>query len=298
MMRHKLTLIRDNKWWIIRSRKLYYIIIFILLGFLIVLSKLIKLYRGTTLNSYQELSDDWYLVFDPTATVAIVMIAAPSVKNAPFRKRAIADKISYCRRHGYDLIVADRILDKARHPSWSKLILMQMVAKSDRYRQLVWMDLDVLIWRPELKLQNVFKSTEKPKASIILAYDLGPEIEDRVNFGIFSLYYNYNTHPAPNRHFLEQIYTYGWRFEFFQGIFYFNMEQDAARWILKNHESVGVYKSEIAILPRKQVWSLFEEATVLEINEYDSFLIHFLNCVDSVCINKFNIIWNALQKRA
>lgn len=56
---------------------------------------------------------------------------------------------AYAARHGYDLVVLDRPLDlsdraRARSPAWQKCLILEQPELRD-YRQVVWIDADILI---------------------------------------------------------------------------------------------------------------------------------------------------------
>jgi mannan polymerase II complex MNN10 subunit len=61
-------------------------------------------------------------------------------------------KQAYCRRHGYDFVHFDELLDPARPPAWSKILAVLDVLP--RYDWVCWHDADTLIWNRDAGLQQ------------------------------------------------------------------------------------------------------------------------------------------------
>lgn len=63
-------------------------------------------------------------------------------------------KISYCNKHGYDLLINRLWIHPEKHPSWNKLLTLKN-CMSKKYDYLFWMDADTLITNPEIKLETI-----------------------------------------------------------------------------------------------------------------------------------------------
>ncbi len=84
---------------------------------------------------------------------------------------------SYAFRHGYKYITDESVYDPKRPFAWSKIPLIQKYLP--HYDFIVWMDADVLIMNPEIRLET-FIDMMKPDAFMFLAHDL-----NNLNTGVF-----------------------------------------------------------------------------------------------------------------
>lgn len=84
---------------------------------------------------------------------------------------------AYALRHGYTRIIDESVYDAGRPFPWSKILLVQKYLAD--YDFLVWMDADVLVTNPEIKIE-VFLSMMKPGAFMFLGHDF-----QNLNTGVF-----------------------------------------------------------------------------------------------------------------
>jgi hypothetical protein len=62
---------------------------------------------------------------------------------------------SYCKRHGYNFVTRTEIIDRERHPSWSKLLFLKSLIPA--YDIVVWFDDDILLTRPEMRIEEILE---------------------------------------------------------------------------------------------------------------------------------------------
>src|SRR5436190_10287955 len=80
---------------------------------------------------------------------AIVTLVVGELYHSIFNRLCRRNWEAYARRHGYDLIVFERLLDTsaraaARSPAWQKCLVPEQPELRD-YSQVVWLDTDILI---------------------------------------------------------------------------------------------------------------------------------------------------------
>ena len=80
---------------------------------------------------------------------------------------ALANKILYCKKHGYDLIEDDSIYREDKPIPWSKLLLM--LKYLPKYDYIVWIDSDILIMNSNITLESLIQ--KYPKHDIICGND-------------------------------------------------------------------------------------------------------------------------------
>jgi mannan polymerase II complex MNN10 subunit len=140
------------------------------------------------------------------ANIAICTLACGDKYEEPvirYGKRTIEH---YCRRHGYEFVFEDHILDQERAPQWSKiLLLLRVLEHENKYDYVVWFDSDIMIMDEERSIQDlvsdhmgdrdfllcrdisghintgvwVVKNTQYAKDILKLTYEL-PELRDRI----------------------------------------------------------------------------------------------------------------------
>jgi len=131
--------------------------------------------HGSTLT-LENVPPEWFIVHNSSEprTSLMVMFADYSDRVLLYRDLSIQDKIEYCKLHHYDLLIADKVFDNARHAVWSKLIIIQYALRFHQdYKWIVWMDLDTIIWRPDFSFDDVFGGKNTPDADIFLVQDIG-----------------------------------------------------------------------------------------------------------------------------
>jgi glycosyltransferase involved in cell wall biosynthesis len=84
---------------------------------------------------------------------------------------------SYALRHGYTYISDESVYDSNRPFAWSKIpLILKYISE---YDFIVWMDADVLIMNPEIKLE-IFINMMKPSSFMFVGHDL-----NNLNTGVF-----------------------------------------------------------------------------------------------------------------
>lgn len=83
-------------------------------------------------------------------------------------KWCIQSQEEYVKRHGYTRITDESVYDPSRAFSWSKVKLLQKYLSE--YDFLVWMDADVLVTNPEIRLE-AFMAMIKPDAFMFIGHD-------------------------------------------------------------------------------------------------------------------------------
>jgi hypothetical protein len=84
---------------------------------------------------------------------AIASLYTPDIAGVGARSSKIIAR--YARRHGYQALVAREILDSARHPAWSKLLLIeQFLVNHPDCDWLMWIDADAVITNPAQRLED------------------------------------------------------------------------------------------------------------------------------------------------
>ena len=82
--------------------------------------------------------------------------------------RVVDNRKQYCQRHGYEFINANALIDHSRPVAWSKLIAVEKTLQQCDY--VVYVDMDVIIMRPEIPLQ-AFINHAPPYADFIMSND-------------------------------------------------------------------------------------------------------------------------------
>jgi hypothetical protein len=73
----------------------------------------------------------------------------------------VKTKILYCKKHGYDLYISRKSLDKTRHLSWSKIPLI--LQNIDKYDWIYATDADTYIQLPNIKISDIITDKHKHK---------------------------------------------------------------------------------------------------------------------------------------
>jgi len=90
------------------------------------------------------------------------------------------NKLAYCQRWGYDLII-DEIPStelEGRQPVWGKIPFLRKLIHLKRYQWLMWMDMDAFFMRFDLPIHELITND----GDLILARDF-----NGINFGVFFL---------------------------------------------------------------------------------------------------------------
>jgi hypothetical protein len=96
---------------------------------------------------------------------------------------------SYAKQHGYDTRLFTEILEKERHPSWSKIPALGLAIQESLYDFIVWMDDDIVITNPEIPLSHFIEkyNFRKNKACLLVSGDIPEEPSTCMNCGILFL---------------------------------------------------------------------------------------------------------------
>lgn len=83
--------------------------------------------------------------------IALAILYTPSIRN--YAEIAVRNRETYCRRHGYDLLVADDVIDPGRPPAWSKIL--HVLKHLPRYDWIFWTDADALVMNLALPIERI-----------------------------------------------------------------------------------------------------------------------------------------------
>jgi hypothetical protein len=83
----------------------------------------------------------------------LAVLSMYTIEMQGLAQMANQNKAAYCRRHGYDYLVADRVLDRSRPPAWSKILHVQQHLAD--YDWVFWSDCDSLVMNPEIRLEQL-----------------------------------------------------------------------------------------------------------------------------------------------
>lgn len=95
----------------------------------------------------------------------------------------------YAETHGYTTRLHTEVLDKDRHPSWSKIPALKLAIQDSTVDFIVWMDDDIVITNPELPLSHFVDkyNFRKNKATLMVSSDMPNEPSTFMNCGILFL---------------------------------------------------------------------------------------------------------------
>jgi hypothetical protein len=96
---------------------------------------------------------------------------------------------SYCKKHSYNLHLHTSVLDKDRHPSWSKIPALSLALQENAFDYIVWMDDDIVITNPDIPLSHFVDkyNFRKIKATVLVSADMPNEPSTVMNCGILFL---------------------------------------------------------------------------------------------------------------
>lgn len=172
-------------------------------------------------------------------------------------------RIEYCKKNGYDYIDDDSVLDKDRHPAWSKILLAKKYLKSYDYLWVV--DADTMIFNQDIKLEDYICEHMFDK-KIMACRD----VSGKINTGSVFFKNTYYTMKI-----LDLIY------EQTQYIDDKTWEQEAFNYLYENDSEK--LKDNCSILPT-HMQTLFN--CPVGLFKPDIFMIHFYGPRDSKWVNK------------
>lgn len=82
--------------------------------------------------------------------IAIVTLANHAIRD--IAALTMPNMVEYAKRHNYDLIVHNEVLNFARPPAWSKIVAMQRALPN--YDAACWLDSDIAIMDMEIRLED------------------------------------------------------------------------------------------------------------------------------------------------
>jgi hypothetical protein len=93
----------------------------------------------------------------------------------------------YAEKHSYSTSLYGEVLDKERHPSWSKIPALKLALQENKYDYVVWMDDDIVITNPDISLSSFIDkyNFRKSKAVVLVSSDMPNEPSTAMNCGIF-----------------------------------------------------------------------------------------------------------------
>lgn len=178
----------------------------------------------------------------------------PKVAIVSMSNRALLRELSwpiiqtYCKKHGYQSFFIEDMMDETRHPSWSKILLLEKIIKENygKVDLAIWMDDDMIITNSNLTMEKQLGSDFLSSTSHIFAVSQDLHITNEVfNCGLIVVKCNPSTLPL-----LHQIWN-----NCTDRIRWHNLwEQSAACDLYLKHESV---QQQIFVVPGRRLQSLF-----------------------------------------
>ena len=145
-----------------------------------------------------------------SSSIAIVTFSTPERKE--FTDITLGTLKKYCAKWGYSYHGFDKVFDTSRKPQWNKIkALAKVMDENPAYSWVVWIDDDILITNPFIKIEDFIKSFGNGN-DFIFSQDIlaeRPEVMSygwKINSGIFFLRNNANA-----RNFLDDVWEYGLR---------------------------------------------------------------------------------------
>jgi hypothetical protein len=162
----------------------------------------------------------------------------------------------YADKHGYDTKLFTDVLDKQRHPSWSKIPAMKLIMNESKYDFIVWMDDDIVITNPEISLSHFIDkhNFRKSKATLLVSADMPNEPSTFMNCGI--LFMKPKSPSAIT--LLDSAWAYGdacpltkqhysWEQEAFNFLYRFGNREDFLIIPLPNFQASARFQSNPAV---------------------------------------------------
>ncbi len=158
----------------------------------------------------------------------------------------------YAQKYNYDINLYGEVLDKERHPSWSKIPALKLALQENKYDYIVWMDDDIVITNPEIPLSHFIDkyNFRKSNAVVLVSADMPNEPSTFMNCGIlFVKTSSPNTLPL-----LHTVWSYGeacpmlkhnlsWEQEAFNFLYRFSRREDFCIVPLLNFQTIARFQS-------------------------------------------------------
>jgi len=91
----------------------------------------------------------------------------------------IENRETYCKKHSYTLLDANHLIDYERSASWSKLLALEHYFKSGSYDYLMYMDMDVIIMNPDVRIEQFIDASRRAH-DLLITEDI-----NGINAGVF-----------------------------------------------------------------------------------------------------------------
>ena len=258
---------------------------------------------GITNTNTKNLSSECTIVSGPTDRPAIVMLTDGSSKVSKFQNQSIDEKAAYARHHNYTLICCTGTslssLDEYRSATWKKLKLIYRVLDETSHDTILWLDVDTIIWNRRMTIEHFSPSSSSSSSkskSISAQLDLHRSMESKYfNAGILII------HKTDwIMHVLREAYRQ-WQIALFQGIFYFDADQDALNLVMARYDTSStrrnrsantgasgnagggdLLKTHLDLKRYGQLWTLSKDH-----RRYNPFVLHFPNCLKGRCAPEY-----------
>ena len=109
-------------------------------------------------------------------------------------QQGIDNKRLYCKKHGYDFIYCDTILDHTRPIPWSKIQILLKTMENTEYKWIFWTDADSLVMNHTIPLESLIDDNY----NFIISRD-----PNAINSGQFLI-----KNCAWSRQFLQNVYAH------------------------------------------------------------------------------------------
>lgn len=175
-----------------------------------------------------------------------------SLSDRPILSKPMFQQLEqYCNKHDYKCVLEDKILDKSRSPSWSKIKLLQREMNNNPdYDIIVWVDDDILITNTEIKFEELIKSYSFD--NILISEDV---VESSpFNCGVLVCKNNKQTY-----NYLKEIWELCEKYPKYKFNGYW--EQDI---ITIHYKSESFQKSSLTIIPHNIIQSFYRDYAIPE----------------------------------
>lgn len=84
--------------------------------------------------------------------------------------RVIQNRQIYCQKHGYELIMANNMIDKSRPAAWSKLLAMKYYLSNEDFDYIIYIDMDAIIMNDTIRIDQ-FVNLSNNSYDLIMSED-------------------------------------------------------------------------------------------------------------------------------
>jgi hypothetical protein len=116
---------------------------------------------------------EWASSNNPRLKIGMIMLYDEDKQTggewgAALMKDVLRNHLKYAKKHGYDPIIANQLVDKSRPSPWSKLLAIEKYLPS--YDYLMYLDMDTVIMNADIRLES-FVAAAGPCADIVMTED-------------------------------------------------------------------------------------------------------------------------------